>query len=97
MANLNQIKEKIVKHKKEISERYHVKAIGIFGSYVRGDYTSKSDLDVLVEFDIVPGLFLFIQLKEYLSNLTGVKVDVVMKRALKPYIGKHILHEVIYL
>jgi predicted nucleotidyltransferase len=97
MNKFEKIKNTLEKHKKEIRERFHVKTIGIFGSYVRGDYKSKSDLDILVEFDIVPGLFSFIQLKEYLSQLTGVKVDVVMKRTLKPYIGKRILQEVIYL
>jgi hypothetical protein len=50
-------------------------------------------LDVLVEFDRVPSLFEFIRLERYLSELLKIKVDLVMKSALKPAIGRHILEE----
>jgi predicted nucleotidyltransferase len=81
-------------HFPEIKEKYSVSYLGIFGSYVRGEQTSESDLDVLVEFDEKPGLFEYIELEDYLSDLLGVKVDLVMKSALKPNIGKRILNEV---
>lgn len=97
MDKLEEIKYSLKEHKNEIKEQFNVREIGIFGSYVRQEYKRGSDLDILVEFDIVPGLFRFIRLKEYLSRLTGVKVDLVMKRALKPYIGKNILREIMYL
>lgn len=69
--------------------------MGIFGSYVRGEQDSESDLDILVEFDEAPGLFEYIRLEDYLSEILGIKVDLVMKSALKPAIGKRILEEVI--
>ncbi|MBU1121843.1 MAG: nucleotidyltransferase family protein [Candidatus Omnitrophica bacterium] len=97
MDKLEKIKYSLKEHKNEIREKFNVREIGIFGSYIRHDYKKNSDLDILVEFDVVPGLFAFIRLKEYLSQLTGVKVDLVMKRVLKPYIGKNILREVMYL
>ncbi len=78
----------------EIKEKYSVSYLGVFGSYVRGSQTKDSDLDVLVEFDEKPGLFEYIELEDYLSELLGVKVDLVMKSALKPNIGKRILNEV---
>jgi predicted nucleotidyltransferase len=81
----------------ELMQKYHVKEIGIFGSYVRGDQKRKSDIDILVEFEEVPGLFKFIELEDYLTEILGIKTDLVMKDALKPYIGKRILDEVIYL
>jgi uncharacterized protein len=81
-------------HFMEIKEKYNVSYLGIFGSYVRGEQTSESDLDILVEFDEKPGLFEYIELEDYLSDLLGVKVDLVMKSALKPNIGKRILNEV---
>ncbi|MFH1450183.1 MAG: nucleotidyltransferase domain-containing protein, partial [bacterium] len=48
--SIERIKEILVNHKKDIKEKYSVKEIGIFGSYVRGEEKQKSDLDVLVEF-----------------------------------------------
>ena len=58
---------------------------------------SESDLDVLVEYEKTPGFFSFVRLEEELSKLLGVQVDLVMKSALKPHIGKIILDEVQYL
>ena len=81
-------------HLPEIREKYSVSYLGVFGSYVRGEQTTDSDLDLLVEFYEKPGLFEYIELEDHLSDLLGVKVDLVMKSALKPNIGKRILNEV---
>ncbi len=83
--------------RQEFNENYKVKEIGIFGSYVRGEQQEKSDLDILVEFYETIGLFKFVALERYLSQLLGVKVDLVMKSALKPRIGRRILKEVNYI
>jgi predicted nucleotidyltransferase len=79
----------------EISRKYKVSYLGIFGSYVRGEQEPESDLDILVEFEEAPSFFEYIRLEDYLSEILGVKVDLVMKSALKPAIGKHILEEVV--
>lgn len=78
----------------ELKKEYNVSYIGLFGSYVRGENTPESDLDVLVEFSRTPTIFRFVHLENYLSDSLGVKVDLVMKNALKPNIGKYILKEV---
>ncbi|WP_407356544.1 nucleotidyltransferase family protein [Methanolobus sp. WCC5] len=78
----------------ELKEQYNVSYIGLFGSYIRGDHTTESDLDVLVEFSKTPTIFRFVHLENYLSDYLGIKVDLVMKNALKPNIGKYILKEV---
>lgn len=44
------------RHLPELREQYHVKSLGIFGSYARGEQRRRSDLDVLVEFDRPPSL-----------------------------------------
>ncbi len=75
--------------------RFHVRYLGLFGSYVQGTPRKDSDLDVLVEFADEPGLFEFIELEDHLSSLLGIKVDLVMKSTLKPLIGRHILSEVV--
>ena len=92
---LTRAKRILRKHLPELRERYSVKTLGVFGSYVRGEQRKRSDLDVLVELgDDTLSLLKFIELENYLSDLTGVKVDLVEKSELKPHIGKHILAEV---
>jgi hypothetical protein len=78
-----------------LAERYHVASLGLFGSYLRGTQRPDSDLDVLVTFHKFPGLFQFIELEIYLSDLLGVKVDLVIKESLKPHIGRRVLEEVV--
>ena len=82
-------------YKPVLQERYKVRSLGIFGSYVRSEQKKGSDLDILVEFNEVPSFIQFLQLEHYLSDLLGVSVDLVMKDALKPAIGKRILSEVV--
>ncbi len=89
------IKTKLAAFKPVLAERYGVKEIGIFGSYVRGEQKGNSDVDVLVDFTESISLLDFIHLENELSDLLGVKVDLVMKTALKPRIGRHILEEVV--
>ena len=81
----------------ELKEKYSVSYLGIFGSYIRGEQTRDSDLDVLVEFDKIPGLLKYIELEYYLSDLLGVKVDLVTRTGLKQNVEKQILNEVISL
>jgi predicted nucleotidyltransferase len=95
MQNVEDIKRTLSQHKTELKKRFKVKTIGVFGSYVHGEQKQQSDVDVLVEFEEPIGLFEFMDLEMYLSNLLGVKVDLVSKKALKPHIGEHILKEVI--
>lgn len=95
MKAIEEIKEILVKHKEELKEKYKVKEMGIFGSYVRREQKGKSDLDILVEFKEAIGFFKFLELEEYLGELLETKVDLVSKKALKPRIGKYILKEVV--
>ena len=95
MRNVETFKSALLQHKIELKDKFKVKTIGVFGSYVRGEQKLSSDLDVLVEFDEPVGLFEFMKLENYLSDLLGVKVDLVSKKALKTHIGEHIVQEVI--
>ena len=82
-------------HLPELQRRYGIRSLGIFGSYIRGEHRKRSDLDILVEFEQAPTMFQFLDLQDHLAALLGVKVDLVMKSALKPTIGEHILEEVV--
>ena len=97
MTKIESIRKIIIKHRRELRRKYHVKEIGIFGSYIHGEQKKKSDIDVLIDFHEVPGFFKFIELEDYLSNILGIKTDLVMKDVLKPHIGRQILSEVIYI
>ncbi len=97
MKEIDRILSEIRNHKAEIAKEYHVKEIGVFGSFVRGEEQIDSDVDILVDFDKPIDLFRFLDLEERLSELFGKKVDLVSKKALKPYIGQEILKEVQYL
>ena len=97
MKTLEEIKARLEQLKPTLREDFKVKTIGVFGSYVRGEQKRGSDVDILVEFeeDAEIGFFKFLDLEEFLSRKLGVKVDLVTKNALKPYIGKCILREVV--
>jgi hypothetical protein len=95
--NIIEIKQVLSQNKEQLLRDYRVKEIGIFGSFVRNEQKRNSDLDILVEFEEPIGLFKFMDLEEYLKKLLGIKVDLVSKKALKPYIGKYILEEVVYI
>jgi len=77
----------------KLKSQYNVTALEIFGSFVRNEQKPNSDLDILVSFSKAPSLFKFIELEDYLSELLGVKVDLVMRSSLKPNIGQRILAE----
>jgi len=91
------VEEVLKQHKEELVEKYKVKEIGVFGSYVRGERKKSSDVDILVEFEIVPDLLKFIELERYLKKLLGMKVDLVRKKALRVELKDIILKEVIYI
>ena len=95
MRTFHQIKQIISKHKQYLAQEYSIRQIGIFGSYVRGAPSKDSDVDILVEFEKPVGLIKFIRLENYLSDIIGVKVDLVTKKALKPHIGKTVLEELV--
>jgi uncharacterized protein len=68
--------------------------VGVFGSYVRSEETGSSDLDVIIELHQPIDLLELIGLEQELSELLGIKVDLVTEQALskhlKPYIEKEI-------
>ena len=96
MKTFEQLKDILSNHKQELSDRFKVEEIGIFGSYVRERQKKKSDLDVLVSFSETIDLFTFVELENYLSDVLGVKVDLVMKDSLKPRLKDRILNEAVY-
>ena len=89
--------ELLKKNEHEIKKRFGVRKIGIFGSFARGEERWGSDIDVLVEFqDNYETFDNFMDLKIFLEDLFGRKIDLVTIDALRPQLKDEILQEVIY-
>jgi hypothetical protein len=80
-----------------IKQNYKAEIKGIFGSYVRGEQTSQSDVDVLVEFHTGADLFDFVGLSQFLEERLNCKVDVVPLSSLREEIKPYVLREAVYL
>ena len=97
MSDIEELKKILRDHKHRLEDEYGVKEIGVFGSYSKNMETKSSDIDILIEFKKGVDLLTFVNLKNYLSDLLEINVDLVMKKALKPKIGERILKEVLYI
>lgn len=97
MKNLDEIQKTLREQKPYLTEKFGVRVLGVFGSYVHQEQRSDSDLDLLIELDRPPRISLIglVEVEEYLSQLLGVKVDLAIKKNLKKRIGVRILQEVI--
>ncbi|MCX6053449.1 MAG: nucleotidyltransferase family protein [Chloroflexi bacterium] len=93
--NLQTVSALLKSHRDDMHQR-GVQSLDVFGSLARGEETSSSDIDILVEFYRPVGLFEFIRLKLYLEELTGKQVDLVTRDALRPAMRDEILREAVY-
>ncbi len=82
-------------HLEEIRRKFEVESLSLFGSVARDQAGPNSDLDILVAFARTPGLFGFLDLKEYLEALLGRPVDLVTRNALKKQLREKILQEAV--
>jgi predicted nucleotidyltransferase len=98
MKTLEEIRAQLEQLKPTLREKFEVEAIGVFGSFSRGEQTKRSDVDVLVVFakDARVGFFRFLELEEFLTRELGVKVDLVTRDALKPAMKERVLREMVY-
>jgi len=97
VKSLDEIQSILREQKPYLAERYGVKVIGFFGSYVHHTQRPDSDLDILIELNDPPRISLIglVELEDYLSQILGVKVDLAIKKNLKKRIGIRILQELI--
>jgi len=80
----------------ELKKNYKVKEIGLFGSVVRNEYKTGSDIDFLVEFEKGADLFDLAALGIFLEDEFGTKVDIISKRAVRDELKSRIFSEVVY-
>ena len=89
----NEIINLLKAEKSYLGREFGVASLSLFGSIARGEAVADSDVDILVTFVKTPGIFGFLELKEYLENLLQCSVDLVTKNALKKQFREQILAE----
>ncbi len=82
MKNLASITKVLSAIKPELERRFHVSAIGVFGSYARGDQKPDSDIDIIVDFNRSVGVE-FIDLADYIEGKLESPVDLVSRKGIK--------------
>jgi len=95
MLTVNEIKEVVRRHNSILTDRYGVSVVGIFGSYVRGEEKAGSDVDLLAEILKPISLLELVGAELYLSEVLGLKVDLVPKRSLRTELKEAILKEAV--
>jgi uncharacterized protein len=95
MINKEQIAKALRDNKINLSNKYHLKSIGIFGSVTREDFRDDSDIDILIDYDQPIGIE-FIDLAEELEKILNRRVDLVSKNGVKPKYFEEIQKDLIY-
>jgi predicted nucleotidyltransferase len=97
MKTLQEFQQTLREQKSYLAEKFGVRVVGVFGSYVRKEQCPDSDLDILIELDRPPRISLIglVEVEDYLSRILGVKVDLAIKENLKKRIGMRILQEIV--
>lgn len=95
--SIQEIKKFLEEKKEYLKNNFHIIEIGLFGSYVRNEQKSTSDIDIIVTFEKGhKNFFNYMRLKYFLEDLLGLEVDLVIKEAIKPRLREKILNEVEY-
>ncbi len=85
----------LVSHKEEFQKNYHVKEIGLFGSYARNEAHKDSDIDIFVKME--PSLFKMIRLKQQIEEDLNRQVDLIREhKQIKPFLLKMIQKDIEY-
>ncbi len=92
---LAEVKAILMQLKPELTDKYGVDTIGLFGSIVRGDFTPESDIDIIVTFSRRIGIE-FIDLADELEQKLNHKVDLVSREGIKPKYLDVIEPQIIY-
>ena len=95
MKQLANIKAQLSQLKPELSRRFHVQSIGLFGSVVRDDFFASSDIDIIVEFNRPIGIE-FVDLAEFIEQRLQKKIDLVSRQGVKDKYFKAIEREIVY-
>jgi predicted nucleotidyltransferase len=62
---------------------FHPDRVGVFGSFARGEQKEGSGLDILIKFKERIGLLKLVQIEQELSDILGIRIDLVTENSLK--------------
>ena len=88
----DQVAERLAAHAEELRS-FGVRSLSLFGSIARGDARPESDVDLLVEFEEVPGFIGYVRVRNRLEQILGRHVDLVMASGLHPRLRERVLRE----
>lgn len=90
-----EILQRLAAHRADLAA-FGVKSLALFGSVARGEARPESDLDILVEFEDSATFDRYMELKFFLEELLGCRVDLVTRKALKPRLRPYVEQEAVY-
>lgn len=96
MTSRDEILDQLKSLKSDLTARYKVCSIGVFGSFARREARADSDVDILVDFKEGADLFDLIELSQFLEEKIERHVDLATPRALRPEIRDGIYRDVVY-
>jgi len=98
MTDTIQILNYLTANKERFQKEYHLKRIGVFGSFARGEQTEKSDIDLLIEFEEgTDNLYdLKQRLRSEIQSIFKLPVDICREKYIKPFFRDQILQEAKY-
>lgn len=80
-----------------LQEHWPIRSLGVFGSFARGDISNESDVDLLIEFEQLVPLSVFLAIEDELAAIVGRRVDLATRLALKPYVAERAMADLIAL
>jgi len=95
MKTLDEIRSMLKENRSVLAEEYGIAVVGIFGSYVRDEQTPESDLDLLAEILRPISLLELVGAELYLSDVLGVKVDLIPRRNLREELREAVFKEAV--
>jgi predicted nucleotidyltransferase len=95
MGTLADILTVLRRERARLFAKYGLKSMAVFGSATREDFTSESDVDIMVEFERPIGMDFF-DLEQDLARIVSRKVDLVMRTAVKPHYMEFIQKDLKY-
>lgn len=97
ISSIEEVVAYLKKNKRYLHDRFGITAIGIFGSFVRDEQTSSSDIDMVIEMEgSKKNIHTFMQLRRFLEKETSRKIDLGFEHSLKPAIREKIKGQIIY-
>ena len=97
ISSIEEVVQYLNKNRIYLHDRFGITSIGIFGSFVRGEQTPYSDIDMVIEMEKdKKNIHIFLQLKRFIEKEIGRKVDIGFEHSLKPAIREKIKEHIIY-